>query len=253
MARDKFYRPGDYYQLDDNSGFKVRASQTRQQWNNIVTIPEHFNPRQPQDLVVAVRDDQTVPIPRSRQKNQFVIVGTEVAAPSPRGANVITVFSTVGFAAGNTVQVMLDSGENFQFTLGSISGNDMLWSGLGLPASVGTLYGDPIENQVLLIAIGTGGVSNLYNNGGVLTVMAAAGYPTGSAVPGAVYSNGAPGDDGSVGVVPGMMPNPSAPAVFFPPITAAELLSLGGGNLPLSGGTPGSGQLWNNGGEIAVS
>lgn len=33
-----FYRGGDWYQLDDNSGFKIRASGSRQQWNNIVAV-----------------------------------------------------------------------------------------------------------------------------------------------------------------------------------------------------------------------
>lgn len=208
-----------------------------------------------------MRDDQSVPTPRPRQGNRFVIVGTEVNAPSARGSNSIQVFSTVGFAVGNLVQVMLDSGEGFRFTLGDITGNVMSWSGLGLPATVGTLYGDPIENQVLLLEVGTGGVSNLYDNGGVLTVLAAAGYPTSSTgLPaGALWNNGVPNSpfdvlaDGPIGIVPGIVPNPLAPLVFFPGITAAQLLALGGGNLPLSSGVPGSGSLWNNGGEVGVS
>lgn len=149
MADDKFYRMGDYYQLDDNSGFKVRSSRTRIQWNNIVTIPQHFNPRQPQDLVTGVRDDQTVPMPRPRQKNMFTIVGTQVAAPAARGANAFEVQSTVGFNPGDLIQVMLDSGVPFQFTLEGIAGNVMFWSGPGLPGTVGLLYGDPIENAVI--------------------------------------------------------------------------------------------------------
>lgn len=167
MSNDKFYRGGDWYVLDDNSGFKVRASKARMQWNNIFTTPEHFNPRQPQDLVVAVRDDQTVPVPRPRQRNQFTIVGTEVVAPSARGTHSIIVASIVGFSLGNIVQVMLDSGEQFQFILGGLSGNEMTWSGTALPASVGTLYGDPIENQVLLYGEGTGAPGLMELNDGL--------------------------------------------------------------------------------------
>lgn len=259
MARDKFYRPGDYYQLDDISGFKVRASETRQQWDQAVTTRAHFSPRQPQDLVVGVRDDQSVAIPRPRQRNRFVIVGSEVAAPAARGAHTIEVASSVGFTVGDLVQIMLDSGVAFQVVLSAISGNDLTWVGgtylTGLPATVGTLYGDPIENQVLVVGVGTAVEVNLYDNGGVLTVEAAAGYPISTAglAPGSVWSNGLSGEDGSVGIVGGVVPDPAAPSVYFPGVTAAELLIIGGGNLPLSGGAVGSGLLWNNGGEVAVS
>lgn len=142
MADDRHYVPGDYYQLDDNTGFKVRAKRTRVQWNGIVTTREHFNPRQPQDLVTGVRDDQSVPMPRPRQKNTFTIVASWVTAPAHRGANSLTVDSAVGFTAGDLCQVMLDSGANFQFTLGGVAGSVLSWSGAGLPASAGVLFAE---------------------------------------------------------------------------------------------------------------
>lgn len=149
MADDKHYVPGDYYQIDQIRGYKVRASRTRPQWDRIITIAPSWSPRQPQDLVVGVRDDQSVPLPLPRQKNQFTIVGTSVIAPSARGDTSITVEQTVGFNPGNLVQVMLDSGVPFQFTLAAIAGNVLSWTGAGLPATVGLLYGDPIENAVV--------------------------------------------------------------------------------------------------------
>lgn len=149
MADDKHYVPGDYYQIDQIRGYKVRASRTRPQWDRIITIAPSWSPRQPQDLVVGVYDNQSVPLPLPRQPNRFTILGTEVVAPSAVGAHTITVASTIGFNVGNLLQVMLDSGVPFQFTLGSVAGNVMGWSGIGLPATVGSLYGDPIENQVI--------------------------------------------------------------------------------------------------------
>ena len=91
----------------------------------------------------------------------------------------------------------------------------------------------------------------LFNNAGVLSLIpgtpgyatSAAGLPAGS-----VWSN-----SGAVAVVPGITPNPLAPAVYFGSIASSQLLTLGGGNLPLTGATVGSGQLWNNSGEIAIS
>ncbi|HUY05004.1 MAG TPA: hypothetical protein VMV33_17130 [Rhodocyclaceae bacterium] len=149
MADDRHYRGGDHYQLDDNSGFKVRASATRMQWNSIVTKPAHFNPRQPQDLVTGVRDEQGVAVPRSRQRNQFMVVGTIVTALGARGATTIEVEGTAGFNVGDACQVMLDSGEQFRFTLDSKTATTLSWLGAGLPATVGSALGDPLENQVL--------------------------------------------------------------------------------------------------------
>lgn len=94
-------------------------------------------------------------------------------------------------------------------------------------------------------------ILGIYNDGGVVAVYPGTpGYPTSSAglAPGALFSNG-----GTVCVVPGALPNPSAPAVYFNSTNAAALLALGGGNLPVIGGLQGSGKLWNNYGEVAIS
>lgn len=90
----------------------------------------------------------------------------------------------------------------------------------------------------------------LSNDGGWLVVSNAAGWPSSSvSLPaGSVWSNGA-----LATVVPGVTPNPAAPPVFFGSITAAALLALGGGNLPLTNPGVGSGQLWNQGGVIAIA
>ncbi|HLJ05357.1 MAG TPA: hypothetical protein VKT26_03745 [Acetobacteraceae bacterium] len=157
MADDRHYVGGDYYQLDDLSGFKIRASRSRKipggQTGNLIVAPERWEPQQPQDFVRGVIDDQTVPQPRPRQANQFTVLGTQVIAPAPRGATSIMVEEGAGFTVGMTVQIMLDSGENFLTSLQSIVGDDL---GLNapLPFSVGTLYGDPIENAVLALSPG---------------------------------------------------------------------------------------------------
>lgn len=154
MANDRWYNPGDNYFLDDNTGFKVRASKARLQWNNIATSGSHWNPRQPQDLVVAVRDEQIAALVRPRQPNIFVITGTVVTAFAPQESTSIVVDSTVGFSPGNRVQVMLDQGAPFQFTLVTVSGNTLSWSGAGLPGTVGGMFGDPIENSVINLTAG---------------------------------------------------------------------------------------------------
>jgi hypothetical protein len=88
------------------------------------------------------------------------------------------------------------------------------------------------------------------NDGGVLWMTAPLNYPTSSlGLPaGAVWYNG-----GTVSVVPGVTPNPAAPPVYFGSITAASLLALGGGDLPLTNPGVGTLQLWNNGGVISIA
>jgi hypothetical protein len=93
-------------------------------------------------------------------------------------------------------------------------------------------------------------INYLADDGGVLIVLSGSGYPTSTSglVAGAIWSNG-----GNVSVVPGVLPNPFAPPVYFGSISSSVLLALGGGNLPLISQSPGSGQLWNNGGEVSIS
>ena len=158
MANDKHFVGGDNYLLDDLSGFKIRASKARiipgGQTGGLAVAPARWEPQQPQDFVTGVRDDQVAQLVRPRQRNQFTITGTYVTAPSPRGSNVITVDSTVGFQPSSLIQIMLDTGENFQTTVLSIAGFTFTLRG-ALPATVGTMYGDPIENSVLLLQLTT--------------------------------------------------------------------------------------------------
>ena len=118
---------------------------------------------------------------------------------------------------------------------------------------------DPLIVQVLQAAIASGAVclpfqysfstssintvSNLYNDAGVLGVLAAAAYPSAGSLPaGSIYSNG-----GLVGVVPSSAPIAGAP-VFWGAITAAQLLTQGAAGLPWVAPITGSSQLWVPGG-----
>ena len=153
MADDLHYVGGDNYILDDLSGFKIRARKARiipgGQTGGLAVAPARWEAQQPQDFVRGIDDDQTVMLSRSRQQNQFTLLGTTIAAPSPAGSQTVVVASSAGFVAGNVVQIMLDSGVNFLTAIAAISGATWTLPNK-LPASVGTLYGDPIENMVIL-------------------------------------------------------------------------------------------------------
>lgn len=160
MADDRHYVPGDNYILDDLSGFKVRVSHSRRipggQTGGAQVAIERWEAQQPQDLVRSVVDDQSVAIARPRQTNRFVVVGTWVIAPSARLATTIEVEDTVGFAVGDIVQIMLDSGVNFNTGLTGVSGHTLSLLA-PLPFTVGGSYGNPIENMVLQLTPGPAG------------------------------------------------------------------------------------------------
>jgi len=103
----------------------------------------------------------------------------------------------------------------------------------------------PVPFQYDFVFVGV----SFINDGGVLQMSSPLDYPTTSTglAAGAIWYNG-----GTVSVVPGITPSPTAPAVYFASLDPATFLSLGGGNLPLTN-PANTGQLWNNGGLVSIS
>lgn len=94
--------------------------------------------------------------------------------------------------------------------------------------------------------------TNLTNVSGILHITTATGWPTSATglAAGKVWANG--GNGGVVTVVPGVTPNPFAAPQIFGLVTSATLLTIGGGNLPLTDPHV-VGQLWNNSNVVTVS
>jgi hypothetical protein len=147
-----YYRPGDYYQIDDISGFKIRASRSKRipggQTGGLVVAPERYEEQQPQDFVRGVIDIQTVEVPRPRQPNQFVIVGTYVTSFAPRLTNWISVDDSREFRVLDRIMVMLNNSDPFHATITSIVRNQLQITP-SLPHAVGDSIGNPLENTVL--------------------------------------------------------------------------------------------------------
>ena len=158
MSNDLWYNPGDNYILDDISGFKIRTSRARMipggQTGKLWVAPERWEPQQSQDFVQGVRDDQTVAVSRSRQQNQFVIVGGQVTTAAAAQSTSLTLDSVFGFVVGARCQVPLDNGTLFFFNITSISGTTLTFAGQPLPWSVGGTFADPLENAVLQLSLG---------------------------------------------------------------------------------------------------
>ena len=75
MGAELHYRPGSFYRVDARTGFVTRAERTRKEWTGQIVRDRSWEPRQPQDFVRGTVDNQTVPEPRPRPIDVFVILG----------------------------------------------------------------------------------------------------------------------------------------------------------------------------------
>lgn len=108
----------------------------------------------------------------------------------------------------------------------------------------------PFQYSFTVTIVNSLGPTGLANIGGVLQVTDTTGYPTSpmGLAAGSIWNNG-----GVVSVVGPTSPSPFAAPVFFGLITAGQLLTLGGGDLPLTNPGIGTEQLWNNGGVVSIA
>lgn len=77
MGRADFWAPGDYNVICDRTGFKLKRSQCRREWNGLLVRRESFEERHPQDFLRSREEDQTVPDPRSESAAVFIETGAE--------------------------------------------------------------------------------------------------------------------------------------------------------------------------------
>ncbi len=72
MGKADWYKPGDYNQIDDRTGFKVKASWTRKEWTGSITRTKSWEERHPQDLIRSVLDRQDIDDPNPEQPRVFL-------------------------------------------------------------------------------------------------------------------------------------------------------------------------------------
>ena len=70
------YRPGDYYAICDQCGFRYFASEMKMQWNNLFTCPQCYEEKHPQYVdPKPLHEKQRVTIHRPEQSDVFLAPG----------------------------------------------------------------------------------------------------------------------------------------------------------------------------------
>lgn len=85
MGRSDYYKPGDHNAICDICGFKFKMSELYETWDGYQAckINGCWNPRQPQDYVKGVQDDQSVDVSRPDPPNIFVPESETGPIPPP--------------------------------------------------------------------------------------------------------------------------------------------------------------------------
>ena len=68
-----YYRKGDANVICDRTGFKIKKSQARKEWNNLLVRKESWEPRQPLDFPPRARSSE--PVIDARPEQPMVSVG----------------------------------------------------------------------------------------------------------------------------------------------------------------------------------
>lgn len=101
-----YYRHGDFNVICDRTGFKVKASDTRIEWNGLRVRKESYEPRHPQDFVRGRRDDQSVDNPRSEATDGFAGVNEALNFHTDPDASTVSVSAAAD--GGNTGDGTID-------------------------------------------------------------------------------------------------------------------------------------------------
>ena len=67
-----YYKHGDYNVICDRSGFKLKASETKKEWDGVRVYKGFYEERHPQDFVSSSEDNQSVPDGRPEGTDIFL-------------------------------------------------------------------------------------------------------------------------------------------------------------------------------------
>ncbi len=131
MSRER-YIPGDNWIIDDITGQKIRALESRRQWDGTITNERNYSPRHPQDFVRAIPDRQAADLIRSRPADTFQgPLTTETIQASDPGSILLRVSTNAGMHSGDSLSIILSNGDTFLASIISTYAADYLLTETG--------------------------------------------------------------------------------------------------------------------------
>lgn len=141
------YTAGDWNFICDKCGMKRKASTGRLQWDNLFVCPQCFDIRHPQDFVIGIPDDESVPI--ARPDIPQTVGETTVKTTALINATTIDIISISGLTDGDPIGIVLDNGtEHWTYCDGDPSGYTVtMGSYLPYGATAGNVVHKPSIND----------------------------------------------------------------------------------------------------------
>ncbi len=155
MVRRNTYRLGDNLVISDRSGMTRYRSQMRMTWDGLFVDADEWNPREAQDFVRGIPDDQSVPISRPDVKTS--VGETTLSSAATRNANSVILTSVTGIADRDTIGILLDDATvHWTFSDGDPSGSTVTLGSFlpGNAASGNTVYLNSINDRTFITATG---------------------------------------------------------------------------------------------------
>ena len=154
MGRADYIKHGDWNIVCDRCGRKRKASDCRITWDNLYVCADTcWMPRHPQDFVVGIPEDQTVPIARS--VIPATMGTTTVKTGASKNDTTIELASITGIADKDAIGIILDDGSaHWTYSYGTPSGYTVtLGSYLPYPTASGnTVYLPSVNSETFITA-----------------------------------------------------------------------------------------------------
>jgi hypothetical protein len=103
-----YYKRGDYNAICDSCGMKRKGSTLKKRWDGFFVCPPCWNPRHPQDFVVGIPDDQSVPI--ARPDTPTPTYETTVFSLASRFDKVVQLAAANGLLENDYIGIVMDNG-----------------------------------------------------------------------------------------------------------------------------------------------
>jgi hypothetical protein len=134
MRNKDNYVHGAHNVICDRSGFKIKSTEVRKEWNNSVVRREDYEERHPQDFVRGVRDVQAVADPRPGASDSPTHSETTLDAAEVSGQTVLSVTATTNMTVGDSIMIELDDSTFHLSTISSFSAGDTVTIADALPS-----------------------------------------------------------------------------------------------------------------------